>query len=785
MSVTNYLYGANSYRVNIVNELNSTNIMSGVDTAITTLGWTKIRELDNAVPGSFTSTSTFSPMKTYVYKALNADTTTYKYLIIDWDYLRLMFFTSTCESFDEGSFIATNQSWAGAGAFAQRYDLKDCFIFVGASTRHIVLWSFPKSEPDIWTGVFEFERTVPEDTVANAAPCWAWTSSVMIGTPHARASVVSKIMFAFPRTQDNLTGAAAAAVYAPVTNRGMYPPSYPSGTLAITVDANLLHLGSFYNMTYGWDTSSSKVYASPVSVDAIAKYMPFGRIYNLSVTGQIGSHLDTLTVPLDTTGGWISSTGTNTDCTILPMNGGAEIGTITYGANKMATPIASSALTSNSSKVLVIGDNVWSCNQQGIYYWPMSSGTVVPTLAWSNPSATAANQVIDIVFDGQRTIYGSTYYGLVKIDTETLVATNLTFPNTAGSGLTVTTTAPAGTITAATIGTAGSGYLAGLTGTLYFSLPTSGNYALLSIAVTAGVPSGAITVVYGGTGYTSAGTATATIGMMGGGYINIDNKYVYVTSRFMMLKPTVTMVARSTFTANAAIHTCNVATAFVSCWGVPMPDYNGLCFVASQHGSASSAQSQRQSSFTADTGVVVSDTYNLQNIATNTSPVNATSYYFDYSTGDKYCFISGLTTGVMHKISSSIVSLANNTFNTSATVANCYSHRVEASTDYLGDLQITAFRGIIFVTTKGRSATTYSSRVALSDPMHATPGNPTYLLQATATIGTNVMGSFTTGLHITGPRVVYATSTTLAYSSGAFTTSSVQAGGTSRLMLKV
>ncbi|CAB4148365.1 hypothetical protein UFOVP967_23 [uncultured Caudovirales phage] len=784
MTVGFFPYNSTSYRINITNEVNSAGVLSAVDAVIQAMGWTREKVLANITPASsFSATSTFSPITGYVYSALNFDGTTKKYFIIRWDTIKLCFYTSTCENFVDP--VITNESWSGAGAFAQYYDLKDSFIFVGASLRHVVIWPYIKSEPGMWTGVFEFERTVPEDTITNNAPCYAWTSSVMIGTPHGRPSTVGRVMFAFPRTQDGLTGAAAAAVYAPVTNRGMYPPYYPSGTVAITVDTNLLHLASYYNMTYGWDTSSSKIYASPITVDATTKYMPFGRAFQLSVTGQIGSHLDTISIPMDAVGGWISASSgtTNSDAVILPMNGGAEIGTIAYGANKMSTPVASSALTSQVSKVIPIGDNVWACNQQGIYYWPMSNGTVLPTLVWTNPIATAAGSVIDMVFDGQRTIYASTYYGLVKIDTETLVATSLTFANTSGSGLTVTTTASAGAITASTIGVAGSGYLNSQTGTLYFSLATSGNYALLSIGVTSGVPAGAITVVYGGTGYTSAGTATATIGMMGSGFLGIDNKYVYATSRQVMLSPTVTMVNRSTFTANAGRHTSATALAFAAAWGTPIPDYAGLCYVASQNGTATSAQTQRMSSFSADTGSLSYDVANLVNTTTASTPVNATSFYIDATSGTIYAIICNLTTGAMHRVSSALVSLASGAL-TTGVLANCYSHRVEAATDYLGDLLVIPFRGIFFITTRNKSTASFNSRALLSDPQNATPGNPTYLLQGTTTITTNVMGGFVGSLYATGPRVIFSSANTLYYSNGGYTTSGVQGTGSSRLLLR-
>jgi hypothetical protein len=64
MAVTNTQYSTNSYRVDISNELQSNNIIAGVNTAITTLGWS----LYDSVPQT-----TYSPMATYVYRVLNAD----------------------------------------------------------------------------------------------------------------------------------------------------------------------------------------------------------------------------------------------------------------------------------------------------------------------------------------------------------------------------------------------------------------------------------------------------------------------------------------------------------------------------------------------------------------------------------------------------------------------------------------------------------------------------------------------------------------------------------------
>jgi hypothetical protein len=85
-----------------------------------------------------------------------------------------------------------------------------------------------------------------------------------------------------------------------------------------------------------------------------------------------------------------------------------------------------------------------------------------------------------------------------------------------GSGLTVYATAPSGIITAAAIASAGSGYsVAGVnSGTLYFTAGSTANsttQAVLSVGLTGGAPTGAVSVSSGGTGYT-AGTGSGLLG---------------------------------------------------------------------------------------------------------------------------------------------------------------------------------------------------------------------------------------------------------------------------------
>ena len=422
MSVANTQYSTNSYRIDVNNELGSNNIIAEVNTAITTLGW--------SLYDSVTQT-TYSPMATYVYRVLNADSTTYKYAILRWNTLLLNFNLSACEAWDQVNHIATNETWHNSGCFYQGYDIKDCSIFVGATTRHLVIQPFIRNEPGLWTAILEFERVAGEDISQNTVPCFGYTNSLMLGTPWGQTSNsnTSTYMFAMPRTADNQTGAYAAKIMAPVTTRGMYPPYYPSANtgntgansvvIVQTHDGNNLHLGSYYNTIGSWGWDPTKTVVSPISVDHIYKSMPFGRIYNAAITKPVGSNSwDTTYINADATGGWPSGTGSNTEMLCLALNGGCED---TTGFNNTTGRIVQT--WSNNSNIiygscLAIGNNVWAAANNGVWTWDMGAGANTTAIQ----RYINTNGVIDIMFDGLRSVYGTTNNGIVQIDTETYAA---------------------------------------------------------------------------------------------------------------------------------------------------------------------------------------------------------------------------------------------------------------------------------------------------------------------------------------------------------------------------
>ena len=652
MTVTNTSYTTNSYKVSISNELSSTNIISGVDTAIVALGWTQYDTV--AASGS-------NPIVTYVYRALCADATNYKYFIIRWDPLQMRFWTSICESWNTSTNVATNECWTNAGGFYQGYAIKNSFIFVSGTARHLVIWPFIKNEPGMWAGVFEFERVAAEDTVGGAMPCYGWTNSLMIGTPWGKAATgtVSTTMFAFCRAPDGATGAAAAAVYAPVTSRGMFPPAFPSGTIAITVDANLLHLGSHYNLPYSWDIT--KTILSPVSVDGITESMAYGRAYNLGVSKPMGNALDTVYTDIDSTGGWPSASGSSTECILLPMNGGFE-GDAAYAAGQLTANYGASPATGSVafSKCITIGDTMWIAAADGIRTWNMDGGNATTTTQiYSNASG-----VTDIIFDGERTVYGAISTGIVRIDTETLANTVLT------------------------------------------------------------------------TGLTE-----------GGAYLGIDYAYVYMTSRTAATAPKCFVIARwnpggsSGFTLTATYTLTTTLIVVASGFGVPVPDYTGKCYVATQGGTTGITQTMRIASFTASTGAQLFNVVNpLRTVAGASMGDSPTSFYIDPLTGRIYLFVTNITNGTCYELNTSLVALQTvGSMTSAATGAPLSSQQNFTGTlDYRGDLNFLAIRGIFHTSSKKVGIATatsgWNARFLLNSPMAATPGNIQYLA-TTASLG--------------------------------------------------
>lgn len=668
MSVTtnNYTAAGNGKLLAITNELNSVNVLSAVSTALTGLGWTAYDTV---------STTWFNPIVTQVFRVLNYDGVTYKYLIIRWDTIQLKFYTSTCESWNTGTHLPTNESWSCAGGFAQGYDLINSFIIVSASARHAMLWSFINNQPGMWSAVVEFERVAQEDIAAISGtpyPCYAWTNSVMLGTPYgqnianaATNTGQSPIMFAFPRLPDGTVGPQAANNMAPVVNKsGQMPPNLMGTPVAVTGDNLFLHLGAYYrNINYRWDLTGLKSALSPISVDGITKAMGFGRAYNFGVLRPVGTSGDTIYANVDPTGGWPSSntsTSTNTECFLLPLNGGTEANAQAfsphYGAglyNYIPINVNTASVTNSvPGKVIAIGDNVWFAANDGIRTASISGG--VGTVSLNR--LFSANGITDISYDGQRTVYGATSNGIAKIDTINYAAAYATSAQTIANGC---------------------------------------------------------------------------------GYLGQDQNNIYASSRFANVSPSCIVLDKNAFTittGNTYVHKGTVL-ATASSYATPVPDYQGNVYLVTTPGTSVATQSYI-ASFIANTGVgSTAVNPNLGSILN----YGGNGMYYDYLSNRLWLFSADPTNNrhiqqELYPANLQIVSTASLTGLASGlgqSVTN-FSNQLNlwgnSTQDYRGDLSIIPFRGMHFISPKqpGNGATGV-----------ATPGYFTVLIHPSVAITSN------------------------------------------------
>lgn len=705
MAVTNTQFANNTYKVAISNELTgSNNVIAGVNTAITTLGWSLWDSVDQ---------TTYSPMVTRVYRRLNADGTTFKYVILRYDTLRLKINLSCAEAFDQVTHVATNESWHNDGCFYHGYDLRYSFIIVNATERHLLLQTYILNEPGHWAGVFEAERVAGEDISSNSAPNFFYTNSLMFGTPYGidntRTSNTSMIMMAFPRTPDGQVNEFAASVYAPTTSRGMWPPYYPSGNTGnvgmntvfttANTDMNALHLGSWwlnigsgaYNVSssaaystqggvWGWD--GSELPMSPVSVDAIRKHMPFGRVYDIGITRPIGGQLDTTYFTANTAGGWPDNTGSNTEFLLMPLNGGLEqwySNNYSAAVGFMPPPatVANAGIRvawSNNNNVVystltTVGNNVWAAANNGIWVWNQNAGTnTTSNLVWFN-----SNGVLDLMYDGARSVYGTTNVGLIQIDTETFATNTITSSNMLNQG--------------------------------------------------------------------------------GCSYLNMDNLFIYAVNRTANTRPFCHMVyrANNTVTPNVIQMAAGVALNVASGWNTPMPDYQGFVYLSNSPGTTSSQQKRML--------VANVDGANATAVGFNTGVSNTTLFWYttaahaasneydniwiEYNSNRVYHFqiASGLGYVQEYEAATKNFNLIANTaqlgtgffVNAGCNSFMTYYHTTGGAGDFRGDLNIMQHRGMFHVQLKkpglpyNSSTSGFVSRFILHHPF-PNPSNTNRLL---------------------------------------------------------
>lgn len=420
MTVTTNNLGSNSKTITIENELDGSNIISAVNTALTSMGWTLHDTITSGARNC---------LVTKVYSAPNNDgpSPTTKYMIIRYDAPRQFMYVGCCESWNAGTHIATNESFSGARHIPLSFQFSDNTLYIFANARYACFMSYVRGEPGPWQGIFEFERETSEDAASKDVPCWGWTSSLTIGEPHGTPNTTSNFAvpadmsqyvtthpagFSVPRTRNGLLGKAAFNAFVIHTGYGLFPPSRDGGAGTYysfgTTTAAVLGLNGVFNKHYGmlgafgtsqdpyaWDTNKKIV--SNMKLAGAEVYHPVGKIYGLKVCQPLGSVLDTTTIPVDSNG-FFAPNGTDSTHYLLGINGGYA-NELSVGSNKLvATNTSLSTNLGNMTAVcLVHGRKLYISGPNGLHKLDVVTGVLT--------ALHTASACSGVIFDGTKFIY--------------------------------------------------------------------------------------------------------------------------------------------------------------------------------------------------------------------------------------------------------------------------------------------------------------------------------------------------------------------------------------------
>lgn len=397
MSVTTTSLGSYSTQITLSNETSSTNFITALDAAIVAGGWTQYDVFANGTQR--------------VYRCLNKDAVTYKYIHFFIDIATWKLSTSCFETWNATTHVGTNETITFSRVAYSGYSLYGSDILLMVSNRWCIIQTFIRGEVSPWSGVIEIQRESAEDTAAAGYPCFAWVGSSTILTNNPSSAIFQ--MVSFPRSRGNLTGLNAVAT-------GLQTPYVRLGGSASSSQLNNY-------VAYSYDTTKRIVHSLR---PAIGNTEIHGRISGLKAMYNVGSPYSTLNINVDSDFN-CSSTGPSTPHWVL----GA---TVPQFPNVMlaAGPSSNGYMTLTSSVIPGIPVTVGAA-YTGKSYYVGSYDTVgmakfdaspsLPLITASIPG-TSGVQMHDVVYDG-RYVYASTPTGILRVDTIDDSVTNISLTN--------------------------------------------------------------------------------------------------------------------------------------------------------------------------------------------------------------------------------------------------------------------------------------------------------------------------------------------------------------------
>jgi hypothetical protein len=327
MTITTTQIGSKTTQITISGETSSTNIISAIDAAIVNAGWIQYD---------------VSLSNLRVYRALNADNTSYKYFGLHIDPIKRLIGTTSWESWNLSTHTGTNEVWTANRGFTMGYAMNSTDIIVMASSRWCIIQTYIRNSASFWSGVIELVREFPEDTTAANYPCWAWVNSQLIGNDYdVNLSVTTAGTFrnfSLPRTRTGLTGQAASFQTSLVTPFDCFGYGGNMTSTNLGLSFGQARLGQVPEV-YPWDTTKKIVHTLRPRINLAETH---GRMYGLKATAAQGyTAMNIASLPVDSDQ-FYSSSGVATDHWLLS----------THMVHSSFLGITQSSITVNSASVV-------------------------------------------------------------------------------------------------------------------------------------------------------------------------------------------------------------------------------------------------------------------------------------------------------------------------------------------------------------------------------------------------------------------------------------------------
>lgn len=398
MTITTTSLGSYSTQITLSNETSSNAMITALDTAIVAGGWTQYDVYNNGTQR--------------IYRSLNKDGSTYKYISFFIDIATFKIATSCFESWNATTHVGTNEVATYSRNAICGYALQASDVVLMVSNRWCIIQTFIRGQVSQWSGVIEVQREAAEDTAAAGYPCFAWVCSSNIFTPNPAMSTSSVV--SFPRTRSGATGASAVAT-------SLQTPYIRIGG---TVGSDQLN----NYVVYPYDITKRIVHSLRPTVGFTEIH---GRLYGMKAMYNVGSPYSRIAVNVDSEFNY-SPTGTAADHWIL-------------GESIQRLPASALATTGNNNGYLTLSTQTLNPTQVSqcsvyagqCYYVGTSTGVMkydagpMTTLLSTAIAGTSGN-IFDIVFDG-RYVYATTATNVLRIDPTNDVVTSLTLPFGGGS----------------------------------------------------------------------------------------------------------------------------------------------------------------------------------------------------------------------------------------------------------------------------------------------------------------------------------------------------------------